>query len=505
MTLMDWTILLHRQQLDFIRRLQEQRQSPSSSLLSNHGHPGVWSEQVTVSGDRLSQIRLQCRHRILKSDPAISVSQLWQQYLLEGLANTAVTLMWSQQLNPVEETPNHFYWREEGSDSVVSVPRVQVLAVSGPGTSDLICPEEAQTSDILIWVAVEESLDDAYQDYNPIILGFLPSNRLPHERPLNVEHLWYGGGLEGYMQLLARPQPPRSLNTWLRSLMGSSNYTYPIAIAANGKTLATTSYDGRLQLWGFEESQLQTVLGGRSWSSTPSNLDSEGQTLSTRDADSIYRTCDAANGQLLRSLPGLPSGITTILLDACGTWLICGGQEGTIAIWQVETGQKQQSLRGHDGAVRFLAISAAGNAFASTSTDRRLRVWRWQDHQASLVFSKVREGISSITLSPDGSQVGCGLQNGQVEVWDVASGERCYHLNAHSGPVRSLAISDDGTSLASSSLERTLKLWKTETGHLEGLRTGQTDPLISLLPHGDGSWIELNLLQGDPPNWTNCQ
>ncbi|WP_159787170.1 WD40 repeat domain-containing protein [Sodalinema gerasimenkoae] len=504
MTLMDWTIPLHRQQLDFIKRLQELRQSPGSPLLLNHGHPGVWSEQVTIGGDRLSQIRSHCRQRILSSDPTVSVNQLWEQYLLEELANTAVTLIWSKGLNPIEETPNHFYWREEGSTPQAWVPRVQVLAVSGPATSDLIRPEEVNGCDLLIWVAVEESLDDAYQDYHPIILGFLPSDRLPPQGSFTLDHLWYGGGLDGYIQL-AQPQPPRSLDTWLLPLMGGSNYTYPVAIAADGKTLATTSYDGRLKLWRFQESQLQEVLGGRSWSTTPSNLNSEGQTLSTQDTDSIYRTCHAPNGQLLRSLPGLASGVTTILLDASGKWLICGGQEGTIAIWQVETGQKQQSFHAHDGAVRFLAISTPGNTFASTGTDRRLRVWQWQDNTASLIFSKVREGISSITLSPDGSQVGCGLQNGQVDVWDVASGNLCYHLNAHSGPVRSLAISEEGTSLASSSLERTLKLWKTDTGNLEGLRTGQTDPLISLLPYGDGSWIELNLFQGDPPNWTTCQ
>ncbi|MCC5899647.1 MAG: WD40 repeat domain-containing protein [Phormidium sp. BM_Day4_Bin.17] len=501
---MDWTIPLHVQQLDFIKRLQELRQSPSSPLLLNHGHPGVWSEQVTIGGDRLGQIRSHCRQRILSSDPTVSVSQLWQQYLLEGLANTAATLIWSKRLTPIEETSNHFYWHQEGSASQVWVPRVQVLAVSKPATSELIRPEEVNGCDLLIWVAVEESLDDAYQDYHPIILGFLPSDRLPPQGPFTLDNLWYGGGLEGYIQL-AQPQSPRSSATWLPPLMGGSNYTYPVAIAADGKTLASTSYDGRLKLWRFQESQLQQTLGGRSWSTTPSNLDSEGQTLSTRDTDSIYRTCYAANGQLLRSLPGLRSGITAILLDASGTRLICGGQEGKIEIWRVETGEKQHSFSAHDGTVRFLAISALGNTFASTGTDRRLRVWQWQDNTANLVFSKVREGISSITLSPDGSQVGCGLQNGQVEVWDVASGDLCYHLNAHSGPVRSLAISDDGISLASSSLERTLKLWKTETGHLEGLRTGQTDPLISLSPHGDGSWIELNLLQGDPPNWTHCQ
>lgn len=86
--------------------------------------------------------------------------------------------------------------------------------------------------------------------------------------------------------------------------MAGANYAYPLAIAADGKTLASTSYDGRVRLWRFQESQLQEVLRGRSWSTTPSNLNAEGQTLSTRDTDSIYRTCQAENGQLLRSLPG---------------------------------------------------------------------------------------------------------------------------------------------------------------------------------------------------------
>ena len=351
---MDWTIPLHRQQLDFMRRMQERSSSPGSSLLLNHGHPGVWSEQVTISGDRLSQIRAQCRQRILHSDPTQPVSELWQQYLLEALADAAASLVWSQQLVPIEETPNSFYWRESGSDAYGWTPRVQVLALSGPPTSDLIYPQEVKGSDILLWVAVEESLDDAYQDYHPIILGFLPSDRLPRQRPFSSDHLCYGGGLEGYIQL-ARPPLSQSSNCWLPPLMAGANYAYPLAIAADGKTLASTSYDGRVRLWRFQESQLQEVLRGRSWSTTPSNLNAEGQTLSTRDTDSIYRTCQAENGQLLRSLPGLASGVTAMLLDTSGKWLICGGQEGTIEVWQVETGKKQQSFKAHEGAIRFFS------------------------------------------------------------------------------------------------------------------------------------------------------
>lgn len=220
------TIPLHRQQLDFMRRMQERSSSPGSSLLLNHGHPGVWSEQVTISGDRLSQIRAQCRQRILHSDPTQPVSELWQQYLLEALADAAASLVWSQQLVPIEETPNSFYWRESGSDAYGWTPRVQVLALSGPPTSDLIYPQEVKGSDILLWVAVEESLDDAYQDYHPIILGFLPSDRLPRQRPFSSDHLCYGGGLEGYIQL-ARPPLSQSSNCWLPPLMAGAIMPIP--------------------------------------------------------------------------------------------------------------------------------------------------------------------------------------------------------------------------------------------------------------------------------------
>lgn len=499
---MDWTIPLHVQQLDFVTRLRTLKHRQNSSLLLHHDCPGVWSEQVKIHGDRLLPIRNHCRQRILKSDPIIPVSDLWQQYFLEGLAATTVGLIWPHPLRPAADDTDQFYWLEDASGDSETGLRVQVMAVAGEEITEVAPPVNPNQSDLVIWVWVEESLDDAYQDYHPIILGFLPSDRLSPQDTVSLDQLWYGGGLRGYVEANTSRQTRQS-EAWLRPLMGSSNCAYPLAIAADGKTVASTSYDGSLKLWRLSEPQLQDALGGRSWSTAPSTPGSAGQTLSTRDADSIYHCCHSGTGQLLRSLPGLRSGVTAVLLDFPGEQLICGSQGGKIEIWQVESGEKQHSFTAHEGGIRFLAISASGTLFASTGSDRQIRVWQWRDRTLTLLFSQIRDGISSITLSPDGSQVGCGFQNGHIEVWSVASGESFYRLKAHFGPVRSLSLSDDGTSLASSSVERTLKLWKTDTGHLDGLRTGHADPLISVSPNADGCWIDISLFQADPPSWAS--
>jgi WD40 repeat protein len=515
---MDWTIPLHVQQQDFITRLQELRRCPNSSPILNHDCPGVWSEQVKIYGDRLSTIRADCRQRIVKSDPIIPVNELWKQYLLEELAVTTVSLIWPHSLrtSAADHDPNHdhnhghnhgqdpnraqCYWLEDASGEPESWLRVQVMAVTGETITEVAGPVNPNESDLVIWVWIQESLDDAYQDYHPIILGFLPSDRLPSQNTLHLDQLWYGGGLRGYVEA-NKSRQLRQSQAWLRPLMGSANCPYPLAIAADGKTIASTSYDGSLKLWRLSDTQLQDALGGRTWSTAPSTTGSAGQTLSTRDADQIYHCCHSGQGQLLRSLPGLRSGVTAVLLDFPGEQLICGSQGGKIEIWQVESGQKQHSFTAHEGGIRFLAISASGSLFASTGSDRQIRVWQWRDQTLTLLFSQIRDGISSITLSPDGSQVGCGFQNGQIEVWSVASGESFYRLKAHSGPVRSLSLSDDGTSLASSSVERTLKLWKTDSGNLDGLRTGHADPLISVSPNADGCWVDVSLFQADPPSW----
>jgi len=516
---MDWTILLHVQQQDFITRLQELKRCPNSSPILNHDCPGVWSEQVKIYGDRLSTIRADCRQRIVKSDPIIPVNELWKQYLLEELAATTVSLIWPHSLrrSAADHDHNHdhnhghnhnhdhnhhqCYWLEDASGEPESWLRVQVMAVTGETITEVAGPVNPNESDLVIWVWIQESLDDAYQDYHPIILGFLPSDRLPSQNTLRLDQLWYGGGLRGYVEA-HKSRQLRQSEAWLRPLMGSANCAYPLAIAADGKTIASTSYDGSLKLWRLSDTQLQDALGGRTWSTAPSTTGSAGQTLSTRDADRIYHCCHSGQGQLLRSLPGLRSGITAVLLDFPGEQLICGSQGGKIEIWQVESGEKQHSFMAHEGGIRFLAISASGTLFASTASDRQIRVWQWRDRTLTRLFSQVRDGISSITLSPDGSQVGCGFQNGQIEVWSVASGQSFYRLKAHSGPVRSLSLSDDGTSLASSSVERTLKLWKTDSGELDGLRTGHADPLISVSPNADGCWVDISLFQADPPSWT---
>lgn len=491
---MDWTISLRCQQADFLDRLRFFSEIEDDSLLLTHHRPGIWRERVEILEDDLSQVRSQCRQQILASDPAVPVRELWQRYLAEGLATVAADAVWSDALQPTGDRPGIWQWHDRPS------LRLRTIAVSGTAFPELSVPSEVPSSDILIWVWVREPLEEKRARYTPIVLGFLPSDRLPKQSSLTLDMLYYAGGLSGY---IAASQPRvEAARDWLRSVTGSANCAYPVAIAADGRTVASSSYDGSLKLWRLREGEVSETLSGRTWSLLPSNPGSRGQTLSGGPREPLLQQSQSGGGELWRSLPGPRSGVSAVVLDPAGQHLICGGHDGSVEIWQVEPGEKQRVLKAHRNAVRFLTVATEGQVFASGSADRTVRVWDLSTGKSLQLFTLEREGMSAIALSPQGQLLACGFQNGQIEIWHVESGRQRYRLDAHAGSVRSLAVSDDGQYIASGSVERTLKLWNADTGSLERVMTGYTDPLIAVAPNPNGRWIELNVFQRDRPGWT---
>lgn len=516
---MDWTTLLRCQQADFLNRLQyandrEPDDPAGLSPLLEPDCPGVWCERVEIAGDRLTAIRARCREQILTSDPGRPVRDLWTGYLANRLAEAAVMQVWTGQIERVEPdrtvAPNaaiadlpdaertpHLAWHKSPQLGI------RAIAVTGQTLPPQVSSVALNSAEIGVWVWVREALDESRTRYNPVVLGFLPGDRRPKGSVVELEQLWYGGGLRGYLASVAETGDRRTASSqeWLRPVMGSSNCAYPLAIAADGRTVVSSSYDGSLKLWRMGDRQIEARLAGRSWSLSPSNPGSSGQTLSSSHANRVLQHEHSGSGELIRALPGPRSGVGAVILDPQGERLICGSRGGAIEIWQVDTGEKQQVLKAHRAAVLMLAVSADGSTFASGSADRTLRVWRVRTGEAVRAFSLATEGLSSVALSPNGTAIAYGFQSGQIEIWQVDTGERRYRTTAHAGAVRSLAISDDGGQLASGSIERTLKLWNAETGDLEGMTTGYPDPLIAVAPSPNGRWIELNLFQHECPGW----
>ncbi len=501
---MDWTIPLKSQQADFIARLADSNRA----AIVRCDRPGCYSEGVTVTADRLKELRARCRQLVLQSDPSLPVRQLLAEYLHDQLARLAIApylrdlVVPIDPLRAIEGGPPMDYTLKERSQIGIRVKG----ANGDPQTVRWsVTAEDLRHNAAIVCVSLTDEAIETLGECHLVQGGFIPTAavELQGDRAtLKMEDLLYGSGLKSYLESLRSPdRAPRKSRKWLRPLTGSSNYLYPLAIASDGRTLATSSYDGSITLWHLEGSQLRQALGGQSWFLYPAMQGTSPQSLTGSQSDQKLNLWLSESGEPIVSLSGHTSGVSAIAIGRDRATLVSGGYDGTIKIWQLPQGRLRQTLTAHASTVRPLAISPDGKILASASIDNSLKFWRVETGEAIRSFTNRTDPVVALAVSPDSKTLASGSQNGLVELWDLETGEKQRTLFGHAGAIAAMTVSDDGRVLASSSTERTVKLWDTQTGELRETLTGHPDPLVTVAPNPNGHWLDLNLFSHPQPGW----
>ncbi|MGL5060670.1 MAG: WD40 repeat domain-containing protein, partial [Microcoleus sp.] len=113
----------------------------------------------------------------------------------------------------------------------------------------------------------------------------------------------------------------------LRTLVGHTLGVKAVAVAPDGKTAISGSYDKTLKIW------------------------------------------DTETGTELRTLTGHSSPVTAMAIAADGKTAISGSYDKTLKIWDTEIGTELRTLIGHSSPVSAVAIAADGKTAISGSYD----------------------------------------------------------------------------------------------------------------------------------------
>ncbi|MFO0978029.1 MAG: WD40 repeat domain-containing protein [Planctomycetaceae bacterium] len=126
-------------------------------------------------------------------------------------------------------------------------------------------------------------------------------------------------------------------------------------------------------------------------------------------------------------------------------------------------------LDGHPGGTNDLAFSPSRHELVSVGDDGVLRVWNTDEGSTALTFEESAERPSSFACSESGEFI-VGTGNKELIVWEVASRKIVRRRSDIEGPVSSLKLYGPG--------------------------------LIAIVGTSDGSVIQVNLLQDEPPQRT---
>ncbi len=243
------------------------------------------------------------------------------------------------------------------------------------------------------------------------------------------------------------PDQASGIGTPTLSTDGSMHGT-TLTVSADGSTLATQDYQGRVAVWDVatgkerlalmtrvEAVQLLLTPDGKTLIVGPRDLPKPGVTPGG-PAQLDLGLWDTTSGKLRKTLWSDPGSVSALFLSADGRLLAAAGypfnrqpnakqQQHRVTVWDLRTGEEVSQWNGLAGRVEALALAPDGKTLAT-----------------AIAMEKEVPGARRGRVDP--------IKSGKLQLWSVASGKEIRELPV-TGVVGALCFADNGQSLLGTS------------------------------------------------------
>jgi WD40 repeat protein len=277
-------------------------------------------------------------------------------------------------------------------------------------------------------------------------------------------------------------------------LTGHHGRVAGIDISRDGTRLATVDESGvgvagRVRIWDAITWQLRTTITGhRGHQIVSVAIAPDGRWLATGSTNGEAQIWDAATGRLRATLAGHRGRVSAVAISPDGNWLATSDTD-LVRIWDAVTGQARASLPAHHGRVSALVI-APDSSWLATISDGRPRMWNASTGQA-IGTSGDRRNLSAkaMAVTPDGSWVATGGTDGMVRIFDAATMTERAVLAGHNRGVTAVAVAGGGRWLATGDEGGTVRIWNIAVGQHRASSPPRSRVPTAMRAAPDGDWL----------------
>lgn len=316
-----------------------------------------------------------------------------------------------------------------------------------------------------------------------------------------------------------------------------------LALAANGRVLATGSIDGSVSVVHTHELTTPAIL----WHEHPVRevafLPGAERLLAADHSGQLWRW-QLRSGESQRIESPAELHARTVSVHPGGRWAASGGPSPWVAVRDVESLAVAQKIPVPSSGASLVRFSSRGTLLAIAAVEGPLRVYQtdhwsrplweaarpasqvtalafapedrwlavgWEGGEVALLDPSTGEtrGTSiTLTAAPTaiafcdaGRQLAAATDNGEVHLWDVATRTRRLRIRAHTGQIKALAVLPGGQTLVTGGRDRDLKLWDVESGELLTTLAGHMRQIFTIAVSPDGDTLASGSLEGDVRIW----
>lgn len=278
---------------------------------------------------------------------------------------------------------------------------------------------------------------------------------------------------------------------------GHSREISSLAMAPNGKVLATGSVDLTVKLWDPASKQVTATLEGHDGEVRALAFSPDSSLLASGEMYKKVKIWDVAGKKELQTFTDMEGKVFGLAFSPDGKRIFAAVNDNTARVWTVGAAAEGKKLP-HNYPVASIAVSPDGKTVATLDEGGSLNLWdaTTLKKSSSAKHSDTTAGLMSVAYSADGKSI-VTAGGGFVKVWDAAGTEKgaakldanCAAFNPdaslivvgtqdnlvlalntadmgvkwkaekHERPVTGVAVSPDGKTAWSCSMDRTVRNW----------------------------------------------
>nr|XP_019966151.1 PREDICTED: telomerase protein component 1 isoform X1 [Paralichthys olivaceus] len=193
--------------------------------------------------------------------------------------------------------------------------------------------------------------------------------------------------------------------------------------------LATTSFDGRIEIWEIKNGCRTALIKGHTNVITASNISADHRHLATVSLDFMLKVWSSTKCHEVAALPS-PSPMNCVTFDPEGRLLAAGCWNGKVIVWNWLQNKTQTSLCGHQRSVRSVSFSSSSSMLCSGSISGEVRVWSVPTSTCVGCFQAHRGATEVLTFLDEGAMLLSGGSDHMLQLWSGGLGRSVTALKS---------------------------------------------------------------------------